>query len=133
MPKDAKDIWPYYSFGEQILSFQTEMKVSSSEDEGMAILEAFLPSERVTIHVFSNLSSHDFYFYLTFIKNMRIFLTFFSFIKEVLNVAPSHMLPNSYDFIKDFEMVWESLEIFPKVGIFSHFMLSNLQDEVGCL
>lgn len=97
------------------------MEGSSSEDEGMAILEACLPSERVTIHVYSNPSSHYFYFYLTFIKNMRIFLTFFSFITEVLNVAPSHMLPNSYDFIKDFEMVWEGLETFPKVGIFFSF------------
>lgn len=49
VPKDSKDIGPYYTSDEQVLFFRTKVGISSSEDEKMFILEACLPTERVTM------------------------------------------------------------------------------------
>lgn len=54
MSKDARDFGSSYTYSEQVLHFQSGVKVSSSEDENQVIHEACSPLERVTIFVSFN-------------------------------------------------------------------------------
>jgi hypothetical protein len=40
---------------------------------------------------------------------------------KFLNVAPSHIHPNSWAFIRGFEILCKSLTLEPSVGVFYHF------------
>lgn len=58
---------------EQILISRSGCDISSLDNEDEVILEAFLSSKRVTIYVPSDPPSTYFYFYLSFIMDMRVF------------------------------------------------------------
>lgn len=65
---------------------------------------------------------------LPFIKDMGIFLSFSSFVVEVLKViefAHYQLLPNSSGFIKAFEMICEGLDISLIMGIFFLFYVTK--------
>lgn len=75
MPKDAKDIESYYTSDKQILSFQTEVEVSSLKDQIMMVtLEACSPLERIIMHIHSNHSYPYFFFYLPLSQGIWTFL-----------------------------------------------------------
>lgn len=124
MSKDVRDFRSSYTFDEQILLFWSGMKVSSSGDEDWVILEACSPSERVTTLVSSDHPSSHFFFYLYFIKDMKVLFPISHFSMEVLrvfNIVSSQLFSNNWGYIRAFEMVCEELVITPNVGVFFSF------------
>jgi hypothetical protein len=62
--------------------------------------------------------------YASVISNMNLWLPFTGFefaVLKVLNVAPSQLHPNSWAFVKAFELVCLGLGLEPRLGVFIHF------------
>ena len=62
-----------------------------------------------------------FYFYAKVLEDMFIRIPFTDFKVDVLkmvNVASSQLRPNSWGFIKAFEMICEVLDVTPTIGLF---------------
>ena len=65
-----------------------------------------------------------FYFYQAFFKTVGVRLPFSQFEREVLseiNAAPAQLYPNSWAFIKAFDVLFGFLGCAPSVNIFFHF------------
>lgn len=73
MSQEASDFGSSYTFEENIHLLRSVMDVSSLADEDCVILEIYLPSERVTMHVSFKPPSTYLYFYPSFI-NFHLFL-----------------------------------------------------------
>lgn len=57
-----------------------------------------------------------FHFYYGVIEDFKVqipFINFAPYLLKTLNVAPSQLCPNSWGFVKDFEMVCEVVDIIP--------------------
>ena len=65
-----------------------------------------------------------FYFYQVVFKTIGVRLPFSRFEKELLteiNVAPAHLYPNSWAFVKAFDILFGFLGCAPSVDLFLHF------------
>ena len=75
-----------------------------------------------------------FYFYSGVIEDFKIRIPFTDFESDLLKtlyVAPSQLHPNGYGFTKAFELVCETMDITPTLGLFlSFFDLKGA--EKGC-
>lgn len=49
------------------------------------------------------------------------FTPFEMYVLKFLNVAPTHIRPTSWEFIRDFEMLCKALNLEPSVRVFFHF------------
>lgn len=52
---------------------------------------------------------------------------------KFLNVAPSQIQPNSWAFIKCFEILCEALGVESSVGVFFHFYGTKGVDKLSCV
>jgi hypothetical protein len=67
---------------------------------------------------------HYFYMYASVITNLNLWFPFTNFefaILQALNVAPSQLHPNSWAFVKAYELVCLGLGLEPRLGVFFHF------------
>jgi hypothetical protein len=116
------DVTSKYTTVESIRKFRAEVKLSDSGKEEDVVVEAVTGGELVT-HV--NIQTpHYFYMYASVISNMNLWLPFTGFefaVLKVLNVAPSQLHPNSWAFVKAFELVCLGLGLEPRLGVFFHF------------
>ena len=65
-----------------------------------------------------------FYFYQVVFKTIGVRLSFSGFEKELLteiNAAPAQLYPNSWAFVKAFDILFEFLGCAPSVDFFLHF------------
>jgi hypothetical protein len=97
--------------------------VSRNFDEEVVVLEPVREGEYVT-------STHTtgppfFYMYTHFIKDFNLYFPFTSFqasMLRALNIAPTQLHPNSWAFIKAFELICFGLDIYePSVAVFFSF------------
>jgi hypothetical protein len=62
--------------------------------------------------------------YASVVENLNLWLPFTDFelaILNALNVAPTQLHPNSWAFVKAFELVCLGLDLEPRLGVFFHF------------
>jgi hypothetical protein len=67
---------------------------------------------------------HYFYMYASVIYNLNLWLPFTEFEMSslsALNVAPSQLHPNSWAFVKAFELLCLGLDLEPRLGVFFYF------------
>ena len=93
----------------------------STGNEDDVVLEACIPGERVCMSQPKGEQDKWFYFYAKVLEDMFIRIPFTDFKVDVLkmvNVASSQLRPNSWGFIKAFEMICEVLDVTPTIGLF---------------
>lgn len=80
------------------------------------MLEPCVVGERVCITQPNGVSDEYFYFYLGVAEDFKIRIPFTEFefdLLKTINIAPSQLRPNGWDFIKAFELVFEMVSITP--------------------
>ncbi|PNX74104.1 hypothetical protein L195_g030016 [Trifolium pratense] len=111
-----------------VSSFRGVIGVSSSGDEKHVIFEPVGEDELVTTVNFN--PPHYFYMYSYLLQNFNLRLPFTKFealMLRILNVAPNQLHPNSWAFIKAFEVLCSFFGLDPSVGVFfSYFYIKNL-------
>jgi hypothetical protein len=112
-----------YQSAESVVKFRERHDVSGNFDEEHIILEPVDAGEYVTsVHT---TDPAFFYMYTHFIKDFHLYFPFSEFqmsMLRVLNVAPTQLSPNSWSFIKAFELVCFGLDISePSVAVFFSF------------
>jgi hypothetical protein len=110
-----------YQSDESITEFRESYDVSGNFNEGDIILELVGAGEYVTsVHTSEPAFS---YTYTNFVKDFHLYFPFSDFqLSRTLNVAPTQLSPNSWSFIKAFELVCFGLDISePSVAVFFSF------------
>jgi hypothetical protein len=112
-----------YQSEESIKDFRKLFDVSGDFDEENVILEPVGEDEYVTfVHTTEPVF---FYMYTNFIRNFHLYFPFIDFqtsMLRALNIAPTQLSPNSWSFIKAFELVCFGLDILePSVAVFFSF------------
>lgn len=126
-----------YSFDEEVMSYDhssTEdveigklrslKNISSSGNYDDILLEPCIPGECVSISRPKCMKDEFFNFYVRVLENFKIRLPFSDFEADILkttNVVPSLLRPNSWGFIKAFEIIFEAMRIDPTIGLFFFF------------
>ncbi|MCH80669.1 hypothetical protein A2U01_0001441 [Trifolium medium] len=120
-----------YTSVEMVRSFRKAVKLSDSRHEDSIITEPVREDE----FVFSKNDKppHYFYLYTGVIQPLNIWLPFTPFEAEmlkVLNVAPTQLHPNSWAFVKAFEVMCLGFELEPSIGVFfSFYHIKNLKPQ----
>ncbi|GAU40770.1 hypothetical protein TSUD_26500 [Trifolium subterraneum] len=110
-----------FSSAEFVSTFKT-IKVSSEGNEDRIILDPVAEGEFVT--TVNKREPHYFYMYTHVLQTLNFWLPFSNFecqMLRVMNVAPCQLHPNSWAFLKAFQVVCDYLEIVPTAGISSVF------------
>lgn len=99
------------------------------------MLEPYVAGERVCITRSYEVPDEYFYFYSWIIEDFMICIPFTYFksdLLKTLNVAPSQLRPNNWDFIKAFKLVWKMVDITHTLDLFfSFFELKGAVKEFG--
>ncbi|GAU38038.1 hypothetical protein TSUD_274400 [Trifolium subterraneum] len=113
----------YRFISDQFVStFRKVIKVSGSNSENHVMVDPVAEGEYVT--TVNNQEPHYFYMYTHVLQTLKLWLAFTAFESQVLrvmNVAPCQLHPNSWTFMKAFEIACEHLEIVLTAGIFFCF------------
>jgi hypothetical protein len=109
-----------YQSEESIAEFRESYDVSVNFNEDEVILEPVRAGEYVTsVHTSE---PAFFYMYTNFVKDFHLYFPFTDFqmsMLRALNIAPTQLSPNSWSFIKAFELVCFGLDISePSVAVF---------------
>ncbi|MCH79616.1 zinc finger protein [Trifolium medium] len=107
---------------ESIRYFREVNKLYSDEDESQIIVEPMGEEELVT--TVNGEEPHYFYMYDDVIRTFNLWFPFTGFedtVLRILNIAPSQLHPNSWTFVKAFEIVCMGLGVEPRLGVFFSF------------
>ncbi|WJX62421.1 hypothetical protein P8452_47420 [Trifolium repens] len=119
----AMEVSSTYQSAEDVAKFRELYDVSGTFNEADVVLESVNEGEYVTGVPRSEPTS--FYMYTRFIEDFHLYFPFTEFQKSmfrVLNVATTKLSPNSWSFIKAFELVCFGLDISePSVAVFFSF------------
>jgi hypothetical protein len=119
----AREVSSMYQDVESVEAFRKKFDVSGTFNEEDVVLEPVEEDEYVVDVPRSDLVT--FFMYTKFIEDFYLFFPFTEFQKSmlrVLNVAPPQLSPNSWSFIKAYELVCYGLEIpEPSVAVFFSF------------
>ncbi|KAK2391053.1 hypothetical protein QL285_064547 [Trifolium repens] len=119
----AMEVSSTYQSAKDVAKFRELYDVSGTFNEDDVVLESVNEGEYVTGVPRSEPTS--FYMYTRFIEDFHQYFPFTEFQKSmlrVLNVAPTQLSPNSWSFIKAFELVCFGLDISePSVAVFFSF------------
>jgi hypothetical protein len=119
----AMEVSSIYQDVESVEAYREKFDVSGTFNEKDIIFEPVEEGEYVLDVPRSD--SVTFFMYTKFIEDFHLFFPFTEFQKSmlsVLNVAPSQLSPNSWSFIRAFELVCYGLEIpEPSVAVFFSF------------
>ncbi|KAK2415666.1 hypothetical protein QL285_038128 [Trifolium repens] len=119
----AREVSSMYQDVESVEVFRKKFDVSGTFNEEDVVLEPVEEDEYVVDVPRSDLVT--FFMYTKFIEHFHLFFPFTEFQKSmlrVLNVAPPQLSPNSWSFIKAYELVCYGLEIpEPSVAVFFSF------------
>jgi hypothetical protein len=113
-----------YRSEESIADFRKLLDVSGDFDEENVVPEPVEDGEFVTsVHT---IEPAFFYLYTNFIRDFHLYFPFKDFqtsMLRALNVTPIQLSPNSWSFIKAFELVCFGLDILePSVAVFFFFI-----------
>ncbi|PNX59991.1 hypothetical protein L195_g051700, partial [Trifolium pratense] len=116
---------------EMVRSFRKAVKLSDPKHEDFIIIEPVREGEFVFTK--NDTSPDYFYLYTNVVQLLNIWLPFTSFEAEmlkVLNVAPTQLHPNSWAFIKAFEVMCLGFDLKPSIGVFfSFYQIKNLKPQ----
>lgn len=107
-----------------ISNLRANNQASSIGNKEDVVLEPSVVRERVCITRSNGVPNEYFYFYLGVIEDFKICIPstdFESDLLKTINVVPSQLRPNGWDFIKVFELVCETVDIIPTLGLFLSF------------
>lgn len=114
-----------------ISKLRSNTLVSSTRNEEDVILAPCVDSESVCITRPKGVSDEYFYFYSGVIEDFKIRILFTDFesnLLKTLNICPSQLCINGWDFIKAFEIVCDTMDITPTLGlVFSFFKLKGVE------
>ncbi|GAU43738.1 hypothetical protein TSUD_365870 [Trifolium subterraneum] len=111
-----------FTFDESVSALRQVVSFASDRNERRLIMEHVALYEYVTTARAQE--PHYFYMYTNVLQILRFHLPFMPFqcqILRTMNVAPNQLHPNSWAFVRAFEIVCESLELVPTVGSFFCF------------
>src|ERR1044072_5036233 len=112
-----------------IATLRSLWNVSSTGNEDDVILEPCESGENVYMIWPRGVDSEWFYFYVGVIEEFSIQFPLSDFETDILrtmNIDPSQLRPNSWGFIRAFEVICQALMIAPIVGLFfSFFEIKN--------
>ncbi|MCH83918.1 hypothetical protein A2U01_0004747, partial [Trifolium medium] len=128
-PPVTMDVSSKYTSEDMVKSYRKAVKLSCSECEELIISEPVREGEFVTT---VNTTPPDyFYIYTNVIQALNIWLPFTAFevdMLRVLNVAPTQLHPNSWAFIKAFEVICLGFGLDPSVAVFfSFYQIKNVK------
>ncbi|MCH99581.1 hypothetical protein A2U01_0020595 [Trifolium medium] len=109
---------------ESISMFRKGRLLGSGMDEAEIIVEAVADNKPITLVRPQGSTPTTFYMYISLFTHLGVLLPFTSFECEVLrfaNVAPSQLHPNSWSFVRAFEILCSALEVEPSVPVFFSF------------
>ncbi|GAU35507.1 hypothetical protein TSUD_155380 [Trifolium subterraneum] len=118
----SMEISSKFTTHEFVSTFRKAVKLTDLEHENLIITDPVNEGEYVT--TVNAQEPHYFYMYTRVIQTLNIWLPFTTFEGQMLktmNIAPNQLHPNSWAFIKAFEVVCRDLEIVPTIGIFFCF------------
>ncbi|GAU44255.1 hypothetical protein TSUD_400010 [Trifolium subterraneum] len=107
---------------EFVSTFRKIIKVSGARDENHVMIDPVTVDGYVT--TVKTREPHYFYMYTHVFQTLNLWLPFTPFESQILkamNVAPCLLHPNSWAFVKAFEIVCTSLDLVPTVGTFFCF------------
>ena len=109
---------------EEIAALRSLWCISTTGDEDDVILESCEPGESVCMIRPQGAETEWFYFYTGVIEEFGIQFPLSDFETDILrtiNLAPSQLRPNSWGFIRAFEIICRALSISPTIGLFFSF------------
>jgi hypothetical protein len=116
------EIFSKYTSEESVQDFRKDVMLSGSGREGDVVISPVGSTELVTR--VNTQAPHYFYMYASVVENLNLWLPFTDFelaLLNALNVAPTQLHPNSWAFVKAFELVCLGLDLEPRLGVFFHF------------
>jgi hypothetical protein len=116
------EIFSKYTSEESVQDFRKDVMLSGSGREGDVVINPVGSKELVT--GVNTQAPHYFYMYASVVENLNLWLPFTDFelaILNALNVAPTQLHPNSWAFVKAFELVCLGLDQEPRLGVFFYF------------
>lgn len=105
-------------------SFRSKFNISATEREEDVVLLSCDPDERACDQEMMGEGDESYFVYTAFLEEFGVKIPFTPFEMDVLrllNVAPTQIRPNSWAFIRAFEVLCKSLGFEPAVGMFFHF------------
>lgn len=107
-----------------ISNLHSTTSASSTRNEEDVILKPCVTGERMCTIRPKEVSDEYFYFYSGVIEDFKVLFPFTDFDSDLLktrNIAPSKLHPNGRGFIKAFEIVCDTFDILPTLGLFFSF------------
>lgn len=105
--------------------FRSKFNISSTgHEEDVVVLLSCDEDERVCDQETSGEQDESYLMYMAVLEEFGVKIPFTSLEMDVLkflNVAPSQIRPNSWAFIRGFEILCKALSLEPSVGVFFHF------------
>ncbi|CAI8608199.1 unnamed protein product [Vicia faba] len=113
MSKEVKDIGSSCTIEREIIFFWNDVDISPLEHRKMVVLETCSLLKRDYMAFFPDSFSPYLYFYLPFIKDMRLLFhssTCEVKVMKVLNFMHYRLAPYNWGFVKALEIMWRGLE-----------------------
>jgi hypothetical protein len=105
-------------------SFRSKFDISATGREEDVVLLSCDPDERVCDQEMAGEGDESYFVYTTVLEEFGVKIPFTPFEMDVLkflNVAPTQIFPNSWAFIRGFEILCKSLGLEPSVAVFFQF------------
>ncbi|GAU44772.1 hypothetical protein TSUD_138840 [Trifolium subterraneum] len=118
----SMEISSRFTTDEFVSTFRQAVQVSGEGGENRFVIDPVALGEFVT--TVNEQEPHYFYMYTHVLQTLHLWLPFNSFecqILRVMNVAPCQLHPNSWTFLKAFQVACEGLDVVPAVGVFFCF------------
>ncbi|GAU39444.1 hypothetical protein TSUD_290100 [Trifolium subterraneum] len=118
----SMEIYSRFTTGEFVSTFRQAVQVSGEGDEKRVVIDPVAVGEFVT--TVNEQEPHYFYMYTHVLQTLHLWLPFNFFecqILRVMNVDPCQLHPNSWAFLKAFQVACEGLDLVPTPGVFFFF------------
>ncbi|GAU46490.1 hypothetical protein TSUD_402450 [Trifolium subterraneum] len=118
----SMEISSRFTTDEFVSTFRQAVRVSGEGGENRVVIDPVALREFVT--TVNEQEPHYFYIYTHVLQTLHLWLLFNSFecqILRVMNVAPCQLHPNSWAFLKAFQVACEGLDLVPTAGVFFCF------------
>ncbi|GAU10395.1 hypothetical protein TSUD_419060, partial [Trifolium subterraneum] len=117
------DVTSKFTSPESILRFREGYSLFNGDGEDKLVIVETVRADELVTAVNGN-EPHYFYMYANVIQTLNLWfpLTIFEdTILRLLNVAPSQFHPNSWAFVKGYELLCYALDLEPSLGVFFSF------------
>ncbi|GAU16312.1 hypothetical protein TSUD_299440 [Trifolium subterraneum] len=118
----SMEISSKFTTAEFVSTFRQVVQVSGGGDKNKVVIDPVALCEFVT--TVNEQEPHYFYMYTHVLQTLHLWLPFNSFecqILRAINVAPCQLHPNSWAFLKAFQIACEGHSLVPTVGVFFCF------------